>query len=231
MLIDQGPRRAAFPAFFDVAQVADLARGWVRRNWMGSQRAIQRYLQHELTLLDPWTLEASPFDASRYETMLEFAGSDLWHNSVVEVGCAAGVFTERLAPLCRELLVVDSLPAAIERASSRLKGRPNITWRVADIANFKPPNAFDVIIVSEVLYYLGGEKLLSRAIGNLVRLVTPGGVLIFGSATDAACARWGLSGGAETCISEFSRSLRETGRIHLRGATANEDCLIVRYSG
>jgi len=231
MSIDQGRKRAAFPGVWNVAQVADLLRGWVRRCRMGSPSAIQRYLQHELTLLDPWTLEASPFDASRYERMLEFAGSGLRYNSALEVGCAAGVFTERLAPLCRELLVVDSLPAAIERASSRLKGRFNITWRVADIAGFKPPHAFDLIIASEVLYYLGGGKKLTRAIGNLVRLVAPGGVLIFGSATDAACARWGMSGGAETCIREFSRSLRETARTHLRGATANEDCLIVRYSG
>ena len=76
---------------------------------MGSQSAIQRHLQYELTLLDPWTLEASPFDATRYETILEFAGSDLSYQRALEVGCAAGVFTERLAPLCRELLVARPL--------------------------------------------------------------------------------------------------------------------------
>jgi len=191
MSINRGRKRAAFPGVFGGTRVADLARGWVRRYRMSSPSAIQRHLQHELTLLDPWTLEASPFDASRYETMLEFAGSDLRYERALEVGCAAGVFTERLAPLCRALLVVDSLPAAIERGSSRLKGRFNITWRVADVAGFTPHTMFDLIIVSEVLYYLGGGKNLSRAIGNLVRLVAPGGVLIFGSATDAALHKVG----------------------------------------
>ena len=103
---------------------------------------------------------------------------------------------------CRELLVIDLLPAAIKRGSSRLQGRSNLTWRVADIASFTSHNSLDVIIVSEVLYYLAG-KALTGAIGNLVQLLAPGGVLIFGSARDATCARWGLRGGAKTCITEF----------------------------
>ncbi len=183
-----------------------------------------------MALPDPWRLEANSFETARYETMLDFASSDLPYASGLEVGCAAGAFTERLAPLCRELLVVDLLPAAIERGSSRLKERSNITWRVADIASFRSDNIFDLIVVSEVLYYLGGGKTLTRAIGNLAGLVAPGGVLIFGSARDAACARWGLSGGAETCIGEFSDHLRETARAHHRGATPDEDCLIVKYA-
>src|SRR5262249_3499023 len=130
---------------------------------------------------------------------------------------------------CRQLLVIDLLPAAIERGSSRLRGRFNITWRLADIASFTSHNSFDLIIVSEVLYYLGRGKALMRVIGTLARLVAPGGVLIFGSARDATCARWGLNGGAETCIREFSRLLRETARVHHRGASPDEDCLIVRY--
>ena len=197
---------------------------------MSSPRAIQRNLQHELTLPDPWQLETSPFDAARYETMLDFLGSDRPYASGLEVGCAAGVFTERLAPLCRELFVIDFLPAAIARGSSRLRERSNITWRVDDIASFAPQKSFDLIIASEVLYYLGGGTTLRRAVGNLVRLLAPGGVLIFGSARDATCARWGLSGGAETCMAELSRSLRETARVHLRGASADEDCLIAKYS-
>jgi SAM-dependent methyltransferase len=197
---------------------------------MSSRSAIQRYLQQELSRPDPWRLGTSAFDTARYQTMLEFARSDRPYMRGLEVGCAAGAFTERVAPLCREWLVIDVVQAAIERASARLKGNSNIEWHVADIVTFRPQKSFDLIIVSEVLYYLRGRENLVRAVGNLFRLMAPGGVLIFGSATDAACARWGLRGGAETCIREFSLLFRETARVHHRGASPNEDCVIVRYT-
>lgn len=220
---------AAFLAILPTTFGADLAR-WIRRSRLSSRRAIRGHLEQEFTNADPWRLDSDSFESARYEAMLDLLRPGQPYASGLEVGCAAGAFTERLAPLCRELLVIDLLPEAIERASSRLQGRTNITWRVADIATFTSQNPLDFIVVSEVLYYLGGGQALTRAIRNLVQLLAPGGVLIFASARDETCARWGLRGGAETCMRELSRALRETARIDHRGASPDQDCVIARYS-
>ncbi len=226
--VDHDRNQAAPPRVLNRAWVADLAR-WIKRR-PNSQKAIRRHLEHELTLPDPWRLQTQSFERARHETILSFVGSDRSYARGLEFGCAAGALTERLAPRCRELLVVDVVPAAIERGSSRLKEHTNIAWRVADIATFTSSTSFDLIVVTEVLYYLGGGRTLRRTIRNLTRLLAPGGVLVFGSARDALCAGWGLRGGAETCMKEFSRSLRETARVDHRGAWQGQDCLIVRYA-
>ncbi|WP_018240594.1 nodulation methyltransferase NodS [Ensifer sp. BR816] len=186
-------------------------------------------LDRELAADDPWGLDANPFERERHAQMLRLS---LAHGSItnaLEVGCAAGAFTVQLAPHCQRLTVIDVVPQAIARARRRMKDPPHISWIVSDVQQFSPDELFDLIVVAEVLYYVGEIAEMRAAVRNLVRMLAPGGHLIFGSARDANCRRWGHVAGAETVIAILNETLIEVERLECRGESVNEDCLLARF--
>ncbi|MGY3238386.1 2-polyprenyl-3-methyl-5-hydroxy-6-metoxy-1,4-benzoquinol methylase [Bradyrhizobium sp. USDA 4472] len=192
--------------------------------------AYHHLLEREFAADDPWSLDSSSFEQARYAEMLRMlrcngAGA----SSALEVGCAAGAFTEMLAPLCVRLTVLDVMPQAIERARLRTSKWSHITWVTCGIQRFSTNEQFDLIVVAEVLYYLKDVAEMQAAIRNMVRMLAPGGTLIFGSARDEICQRWGHAAGAETVIALFNESLSELDRLNCHSGSANEDCLIVRF--
>ncbi len=186
-------------------------------------------LDVELASDDPWELDGNPFERERHTQMLRLSLSRGIINNALEVGCAAGAFTEKLAPHCQRLTVVDVMPRAIGRACQRTKRWSHITWIAADIRQFMAQELFDLIVVAEVLYYLEDIKDMQAAIRNLVRMLAPGGHLVFGSARDAPCRHWGHAAGAETVISMLTEILVEVERVQCQGESANEDCLLVYF--
>jgi LmbE family N-acetylglucosaminyl deacetylase/SAM-dependent methyltransferase len=192
---------------------------------------VDAHLKEEIGSADPWRLNSNPFEQKRYEAMLAMARARGRFGRGLEVGCAAGAFTDQLAPLCDRLHVIDVLPEAIDLASQRLNAHRNVTWEVASVvADFAPGESFDLIVVAEVLCYLPDRATLRAAIERLAGRLNEGGLLIFSSAVDAACAKWGLLFGAETAAVEWERVLRETNRIACKGAYWGEDCRIVSYA-
>ncbi|MCA1536221.1 methyltransferase domain-containing protein [Bradyrhizobium sp. NBAIM03] len=191
--------------------------------------ANHQQLERELAADDPWRLDSSAFEQERYAQMLRMSGCNGDVSCGLEVGCAAGAFTDMLAPLCERLTVVDVMPQAIERARLRTRKWSHITWVTCDIQRFSTTEQFDLIVVAEVLYYLKDIVEMQAAIRNLVRILAPNGALIFGSARDATCQRWGLAAGAETAIAVFNESLSEVERLHCHTESINEDSLIVRF--
>ncbi|MGY2804034.1 2-polyprenyl-3-methyl-5-hydroxy-6-metoxy-1,4-benzoquinol methylase [Bradyrhizobium sp. USDA 4506] len=186
-------------------------------------------LERELAVDDPWRLDSNSFEQGRYAQMLRLSrcNGDIAH--ALEVGCAAGAFTEMLAPHCQRVTVVDVMPQAIERARQRTKRWTHITWITCDIQQFSTAEQFDLIVVAEVLYYLKDVAQMHAAIRNLVSMLAPKGALVFGSAREAACRRWGHAAGAETVIALFNESLSEVERLHCHTESVNEDCLLVLF--
>ncbi|SIT43558.1 Nodulation protein S [Paraburkholderia ribeironis] len=149
--------------------------------------------------------------------------------NALEVGCAGGAFTEKLAPHCQRLTVIDVMPQAIKRTRERLMEPPNTTWIVSDVQHFSTQEKFDLIVVAEVFYYLGHIAEVRDAIRNLARILAPAGQLVFGSARDANCRRWGHIGGAETVLEILKEDLIEVERMECIGQSSNEDCLLARF--
>lgn len=191
---------------------------------------VAAHLQAEMASDDPWGLDANPFEQRRFDAMLELIGPGPYARAL-EVGCAAGAFTERLLPLCRSLHVVDLLPQALERTRARLSADAPVTFEAASVTDrFAEGRTFDLIVVAEVLYYLPDEAARRQAVLALARRLEPGGRLIFGSARDAACARWGLGSGAETTGAQLASVLEEVERREVHGRDAGEDCAIIAYA-
>ncbi|MET4037144.1 MULTISPECIES: nodulation methyltransferase NodS [unclassified Bradyrhizobium] len=186
-------------------------------------------LERELANDDPWRLDDNPFERKRHTQLLRLSLSKGAVSNGLEIGCAAGAFTEKLAPHCKRLTVIDVMPRAIGRAVQRTKRWSHISWAATDILQFSTAELFDLIVVAEVLYYLQDMTQMRTAIDNMVKMLAPGGHLIFGSARDATCRRWGHVAGAETVIAMLTEALIEVERAQCQGQSADEDCLLVRF--
>ncbi|OSI71087.1 nodulation methyltransferase NodS [Bradyrhizobium canariense] len=186
-------------------------------------------LERELSNEDPWRLDDNPFERERHTQLLRLSLSNSAVSNGLEIGCAAGAFTEKLAPHCKRLTVIDVMPRAIGRAVQRTKRWSHISWAATDILQFSAAELFDLIVVAEVLYYLEDMTQMRTAVDNMVKMLAPGGHLVFGSARDATCKRWGHVAGAETVITILTEALIEVERVQCQGQSADEDCLLVRF--
>ncbi len=125
---------------------------------------------------DPWGFETSAYERAKYRRTLEALDNRRFHRAL-EVGCSIGVFTALLAPRCDELVAIDVSERAIARARARLAGVPGVRLVRAGIPAELPPGPFDLIVCSEVLYYLTAD-VLRNAAAALEEALAPGGTLL-----------------------------------------------------
>jgi SAM-dependent methyltransferase len=95
---------------------------------------------------------------------------------VLDAGCGIGLETARLAAEHPETLVtgLDRNGELLEIARRRAEPS-NLRWVEADLAALElPAGSFDAIRTERVLMYLAGDEL-AQALGDLVRLLRPGG--------------------------------------------------------
>jgi SAM-dependent methyltransferase len=131
---------------------------------------------------DPWGYSSwsSELTEQKFQAAVEML-SDLGRNfdRALEIGCAQGGMTERLAPLCKELLAVDFVPVALERAQARCH-QSHISFARWDLKVDPVPGQFDLIVISDVLGSFGGRADVRGARDKLVAALTPGGHLLYG---------------------------------------------------
>jgi SAM-dependent methyltransferase len=122
---------------------------------------------------DPWGFATSPYEQAKYEATLAALGRER-SGRALEVGCAIGVLTARLATVCDHLLAVDVSETALEAAKARCAGLTNVTLRRMALPAEAPQGHFDLIVLSEVAYYWDDADL--ARMGDLLRrIMRPGG--------------------------------------------------------
>jgi LmbE family N-acetylglucosaminyl deacetylase/SAM-dependent methyltransferase len=94
-----------------------------------------------------------------------------------EPGCGTGRLTAELALRCDQLLATDISTHAVEVAHRFLDDVPNVTLRTMAVPVEWPDSTFELIVLSELGYYLGEDDFdeLIRQARNTLR---PGGTLI-----------------------------------------------------
>lgn len=125
---------------------------------------------------DPWKFESSPYESAKFAATLA-ALPRARYGPAFEVGCSIGVLTTQLAPRCDRLLAVDVAQAALARARQACAGWPNVGFARMRVPDQWPEGQFDLILLSEVLYYLDSTEI-DRAATSVLRTLKPGGVAL-----------------------------------------------------
>lgn len=126
---------------------------------------------------DPWSYETSGYEAEKYRLCLGLLG-DRRFNRGLEVGCSIGVLSAEIASRCDYFLGLDGAATAIDRARSR--GMANAEFGVARLPSDWPVGQWDLIVLSEVLYFLDAEDI-GRLASHVAETLVPGGRVLIAS--------------------------------------------------
>ena len=91
---------------------------------------------------DPWKFKTSDYERAKYEdtlAMLDRAS----YRAALEIGCSIGVFTRKLAGRCLHVTATEPSERALKAAREALTDPRDV-----------PSGRFDLVVLSEVLYYL-----------------------------------------------------------------------------
>ena len=122
---------------------------------------------------DPWNFTTSSYEQQKYAATLSALGTRRFQMAL-EVGCSIGVLTERLAGRCDQLVGVDFAPSAVAAARARCAPYPNIRIEQMQVPQQWPVGQFDLILFSEVLYFLSENDLMETC-AYAGRSILPGG--------------------------------------------------------
>ena len=128
---------------------------------------------------DPWNFASSPYEAAKYQATLDALPRAKYTNAF-EAGCSIGVLTAQLAPRCERLLAIDISDAALVQARARCAALPQVRFERRMLPGEFPDadGPFDLILLSEVGYYLAMPDLLRLREQCLTRLATGGHLLL-----------------------------------------------------
>lgn len=147
-------------------------------------RARGRAFARRFRTPDPWGYTESPYEGRKYELKLSILprrpdSASPPYERVLELGCAEGLFTCKLAQagVGQEIVGVDFVPQALERARARCP-QAQVTFMLLDITAELPPGEFDLVYCSEVLYYLGSRRRIRELANRLCAKLRPGGHVV-----------------------------------------------------
>jgi SAM-dependent methyltransferase len=129
--------------------------------------------------LDPWSLAHSWYEHRRHAIMLAALPYQEYRHAF-EPGCSVGVLTEKLTYRCHHVTATDVATTALERASRRLRAggrQQQVTLLHRSIDQPWPQASFDLVVLSEVCYYLRREVLRAVLDRECPRLM-PGATVI-----------------------------------------------------
>ena len=125
---------------------------------------------------DPWNFAGDAYEQAKYDATMEALGERRFA-AAFEVGCSIGVLTHRLAPRCDALLAIDVAEAALAQARARCADQKHVRIAEMRVPGDWPSGRFDLILLSEVLYFLDADDLRATA-ERVAASLTPGGLVL-----------------------------------------------------
>ncbi|MGL5837130.1 MAG: SAM-dependent methyltransferase [Sphingorhabdus sp.] len=129
---------------------------------------------------DPWRFETSSYEAEKYAATIA-ALPRAYYRSAIEIGCSIGVLTQIVAARCGAILGIDVAQAAIDKARARCADLGHIDFAIARFPDDRPAERYDLIILSEILYYFDDKGIAAAA--ETVRKIAL-------SDADIICVHW-----------------------------------------
>jgi cyclopropane fatty-acyl-phospholipid synthase-like methyltransferase len=110
---------------------------------------------------DPWQLSTRWYEQRKYAITLALL-PDRRYRHAFEPGCSIGTLTEQLARRCDRVTGMDVAGEALRSADARLRRagcRDRVTLYQSSLDVVWPPGPFDLLMLSEVAYYLKADAL------------------------------------------------------------------------
>jgi SAM-dependent methyltransferase len=126
---------------------------------------------------DPWKFESSEYERRKYQATIE-ALPNRMPARVFEAGCSIGVLTQMLAPIAGHLLAVDVDERTLDRARARCAEFDNVEFRRSVLPGDWPEGQFDLMLFSEVLYFLSRDDVECTARLALESLSADGAMVL-----------------------------------------------------
>ncbi len=123
---------------------------------------------------DPWRFATSDYEKGKYAATVA-ALPDRRFATGLEVGCSIGVLTSQLARHCDDLLALDGAEAALAQARARC---PSVRFLHGMVPDDWPAGRFDLLVFSEVLYYLDAADIRTVAALAMRSLQPSGSALL-----------------------------------------------------
>jgi SAM-dependent methyltransferase len=108
---------------------------------------------------DPWEFANSAYEQGRFTATREALLRDSYR-SALEIGCGNGALAAHLAPICGRYTGIDAIQRAVDSARHRV---PGATFHVGCYPCLLPGAGHDLVILSEVLYFLTPGTILQLA--------------------------------------------------------------------
>jgi predicted O-methyltransferase YrrM len=161
---------------------------------------------------DPWQLSSRWYEQRKYAITLALLPSRRYRHAF-EPGCSIGTLTALLAQRCDQVTAVDVADAAVRTADARLREdgcRDRVTLTRGSLDAAWPSGPFDLLVLSEVAYYLQADALAAVLRRECVRL-QPGAVVV-AAHWRYAVAEYPLSGDAAHAVIAATPGLKTLGR-------------------
>ncbi len=124
---------------------------------------------------DPWGLQRSWYEERKRALTTAVLGNRRYH-SVLEVGCATGVLTRVLARRAEQVTAVDVSARALQVAG-QASDVDNVSWVHGGAPEAVPEGPFDLVVLSEVGYFLTGSEWLTT-LRRVRSALQPGGEVV-----------------------------------------------------
>jgi SAM-dependent methyltransferase len=134
------------------------------------------FFDHYFDEGDPFGFDINPEEQLKFRRTMEVCGEGQL-GRVLELGCAVGSFTEVLAPRATDLLALDVSQAAVDQVARRLRDHPNVRTKAMAIPAEFPGEEFDLVVASDVLYYLSVADL-RRCLARIEARLADGGAFV-----------------------------------------------------
>lgn len=126
---------------------------------------------------DPWNVRDAWYEQRKRAVLLASLPEQRYARAF-EPGCGNGEMTAALAPRCDRILACDGSASAIAAARQRVPPREGVAIEHRKLPQDWPADgaAFDLIVVSELAYYLPPDAW-SAMVTRIVHSLAPGGLL------------------------------------------------------
>ena len=125
---------------------------------------------------DPWKFASSGYERDKYDRTLAALPRPRYA-AALEIGCSIGVLTREVARRCEALLALDVASAPLVEAQRRCADCPHVRFEQMAVPTQWPNGTFDLVLLSEVVYYLCVNDV-ARLASHVAKALRPQGDVV-----------------------------------------------------